>query len=60
MSRVTPTEPWLVWTENEREVPRRGYGDDELQKTLDHLRKRGDKTVRVQMPNAIAISEVRL
>lgn len=59
-SPVIPREPWLVWTERENEIPRRGHGDDALQQTLDHLRKRGDKIARVQLGNEVAVSEVRL
>lgn len=58
--RRKTTESWVIWTSDDSEQPRRGFGQESLDETLDHLRKRGDRKVSVQVTDVGPITEVSL
>ena len=51
---------WTIWTDRRNEGVRRGIGDEMFERTVDHLRARGTRHVRIAWTLDGAIVEVDL
>jgi hypothetical protein len=51
---------WIIWTDRKGETCRRGLDDETFERTIDHLRARGDRHVKIQRTSSADIVAVDL